>query len=222
MISLVVLIVPIRGTSFSFAVRENSRIEWSLAWSPSDSIDQIHSLVFQGDNESESIEIYLATNEKVSLHILELDDETEGFRAFLGVAGKEPLGQLYNPRLIFEELLIPILFPLEANLSQDVESHGLNFHSSDPYQIYFHAGKENATHSFELRVGYTVIDNLLSLINATWYQKFSSESPKIAFVMSDPTVRERFSEVPPIAEFVGSVALLLMGFVVLLITKTRD
>ncbi|MFX0114514.1 MAG: hypothetical protein ACFFB3_08195 [Candidatus Hodarchaeota archaeon] len=206
-------------SSDSFTLTEKSRVEWIQTWNSITPMERSPKLVFQGENDY--LEFYLTSDDKLLLQIIDLNDEGE-FRAYLGVEGENPSGKLKNPRIVFERFQIPILVPLEANLTKDVESIGLLFHSSNSSAAFFESKVEiNDTHIFKLLIGFLPEDHLLSYINATWYEKNAPEVPVLEFSLSDPIIQERYSEVSEPIEWIASAFLLILGLGIILFTKIR-
>lgn len=176
-------------------------------------------LTFQGNDDSAHLS--LETQDKFLLQIIELNDSSVEFRAYLGAEGKDPSGKLSNPRMAFWDILIPLLFSLEANVTKEVETAGIEFVSSDTNLQFFKSEKDNVTHHFELEVAYSRESHLLARLNATWFENTAIETPILKFRLMDPIVSERFAEVAEPIEWIASAILILLGLAIIFVTRVR-
>ncbi|MFQ5980519.1 MAG: hypothetical protein ACE5OZ_20465 [Candidatus Heimdallarchaeota archaeon] len=207
-------------SSNNFSVTEKSRVSWSQAWETSLSLTEMPALIFQGiDN---SVHLSLETQDNILLQIIELNDASDEFSAYLGAEGKDPSGKLVNPRIAFWDFLIPLLFSLKFNLTNEAEAAGFEFVSSDTDLCFFKSEKDNATHLFELEVTYFRENHLLAQLNATWFEKTAVGTPVLRFSLADPVVNERFAEVAEPIEWLASAILILIGLAIVFVTRFRD
>jgi hypothetical protein len=214
-------LAPIKAkSSASFILTERSQVEWTQTWKSTIPMERSPKLAFQG--EDDYLELYLGPKDKLLMQIIELNDEGE-FRVYLGEEEQNPSGKLKNPRIVFEGFQIPVLVPLDANLTQDVESIGLHFLSSNSsFEIFETEVEINNTHIFKLVAGFLHKNHLLSFLNAIWHEKTAISIPALEFVLSSPIIKERFSEVSEPIEWIASAFLLILGFGIILVTRIRE
>jgi hypothetical protein len=208
------------NASSNFAVTERSQVEWAQAWELSVPMEAFPELLFQGDDES--FMLRLDSQEKLALQIVELNDDVGAYKAKIGAAEGEFSEVLPNPRIVFETFQVPIIVPLKANLTQKVELAGLSWLSSTTSQAYFKSEMNTSSHVFELEMSYSIDRHLLSRLNATWYDQAGGDLPSQRFALSDPLIKERYSEVAEPIEWIASAFLLVLGIGIIFVTRMRE
>ncbi|MFW9917598.1 MAG: hypothetical protein ACFFGZ_18505 [Candidatus Thorarchaeota archaeon] len=206
--------------SSNFAITERSQVEWAQVWESNVPMEKFPELRFQGDEES--FLLTLDSEEKLILQIAGLNDDAGTYKAKIGTAEEETSETLHNPRIVFETYQVPIIVPLQTNLTQEVESAGLSWLSSTASRTDFKVEMNTSSYVFKLEVSYSINQHLLSGLNATWYDQDAGALSNRRFTLSDPLIKERYSEVAEPLEWIASAILLLLGIGIIFVTRMRE
>jgi hypothetical protein len=71
-------------------------------------------------------------------------------------------------------------------------------------------------------MSYSIDRHLLSRLNATWYDQAGGDLPSQRFALSDPLIKERYSEVAEPLEWIASAILLILGIGIIFVTRMRE